>query len=232
MNLAPRMKRLASRRPSPAMVVSIIALVVACAGTATAARLLITSPAQVKSNVLSGRHIKNASLTGADIKSASITSKQIRKSSLRSLADSAGRTPGTSAQEVVRKMGPSGQKANTAARVLTLSGLAPGTYAIFAKASMTSNVSDLGLLNELVKQPKTAAGRCRLNAAGDEDSSVHPLATPYSNLTTTFNMHMTRTLASAGDVFVQCEAPIEWGASDSSIVAIRLASSERGEVGG
>jgi hypothetical protein len=41
------MRRLARYRPSPAMIVAIIALVVACAGTATAARVLIRGSGQV-----------------------------------------------------------------------------------------------------------------------------------------------------------------------------------------
>ena len=41
------MRRLARYRPTPAMIVAIIALVVACAGTATAARVLIKDSGQV-----------------------------------------------------------------------------------------------------------------------------------------------------------------------------------------
>jgi hypothetical protein len=41
------MRRLVQYRPSPAMIVAIIALVVACAGTATAARVLIRGSGQV-----------------------------------------------------------------------------------------------------------------------------------------------------------------------------------------
>jgi hypothetical protein len=41
------MRRLAHYRPSPALVVAIIALVIACAGTATAARVLIKGSGQV-----------------------------------------------------------------------------------------------------------------------------------------------------------------------------------------
>ena len=46
------------RLPSPALVVACLALLVAAAGTGTAATILITSSSQVK----------NGSLTGADIK--------------------------------------------------------------------------------------------------------------------------------------------------------------------
>jgi len=231
-------KRLRPRRPSPAMVVSIIALVVATAGTATAARVLITSGTQVKTGVLSGSDIKNRSITASDIKSGTITSKQIRKGTLTSSAFSTdtrallGGGSGATAQEVFRKQGPNNQPGNTAARVVTMSGLAPGIYAIFGKVSMGSRVGDLGVLTELLKSNKTATGRCRLNAAGDEDSAVHPLATPYSELVSTFNTQITRTLSSPGNVYIQCEAPIAWGTSDASIIAIRLGSADRSEVNG
>jgi hypothetical protein len=52
------------------MVVAIIALVVACAGTATAATL-IRSTDQVKDRVLTGRDLKRDSVTGAEVRKLS-----------------------------------------------------------------------------------------------------------------------------------------------------------------
>ena len=45
-------------RPSPALIVSIIALVVATTGTAIAAKALISKPSQVARNVIRGQHVK------------------------------------------------------------------------------------------------------------------------------------------------------------------------------
>jgi len=59
------------RRPSPATVISIIALFCSLSGGAMAAQSLITSR-DVKDNSLTGRDIRNNSLTGADIKNGSI----------------------------------------------------------------------------------------------------------------------------------------------------------------
>lgn len=58
------------RRPSPAMVVALIALMVAMGGTATAARL-ITS-AQIKNNTVSSADVKNNSLLKKDFKAGQL----------------------------------------------------------------------------------------------------------------------------------------------------------------
>ena len=59
--------RARARRPSPALVVAIIAVIAACAGTAVAARILITSSKQIKNGVI----------TKADLSTA--LRKQLRK---------------------------------------------------------------------------------------------------------------------------------------------------------
>ena len=61
------MNRILRRRPSPAMVVSLIALFIALGGSAYA--LTIT-----------GGNVKNGSLTGKDIRKNSLTGTQIRES--------------------------------------------------------------------------------------------------------------------------------------------------------
>jgi hypothetical protein len=65
------MHRLKRLRPSSAMVVAFIALLLAGAGSATAATLI------------SGAQVKDSSLTGRDIKDGSLTSKEFRKGTLR-----------------------------------------------------------------------------------------------------------------------------------------------------
>jgi hypothetical protein len=59
------------RRPSPALLVAMIALVVACAGSATAASLITSAD------------IKNRSIRGRDIRSETITSRNVKKLSGR-----------------------------------------------------------------------------------------------------------------------------------------------------
>ncbi len=56
------------RRPSAAMVVAILALVVAASGTAVAATKLVNGDSLIKKNSLSGNRLRNRSVTGAKIK--------------------------------------------------------------------------------------------------------------------------------------------------------------------
>jgi hypothetical protein len=58
-------------RPSPAMLVALVALFVAGSGTGIAASRLITGT-QIKDASLTGKDIRNASLTGKDMKNRSI----------------------------------------------------------------------------------------------------------------------------------------------------------------
>ncbi|HEX8854863.1 MAG TPA: hypothetical protein VF752_04615 [Thermoleophilaceae bacterium] len=62
------MKRLRLRRPSPGLVVAVIALVCATAGGATAATLI------------TGKQIKNSSITGVDVKNKSLTKADFKGS--------------------------------------------------------------------------------------------------------------------------------------------------------
>ena len=55
------------RRPSGAMVVAIVALVMSMAGTATAAKFLITSSSQIKDGAVSGRDVRDRSLSASDL---------------------------------------------------------------------------------------------------------------------------------------------------------------------
>jgi hypothetical protein len=60
------------RRPSAAMVVAILALVVAASGTAVAATKLVNGDSLIKKNSLSGNRLTNRSVTGAKIKVGSL----------------------------------------------------------------------------------------------------------------------------------------------------------------
>jgi len=62
------MRHLLSRRPSAAMVVAIVALVVAMSGSAVAASSLVSGNSLIKKNSLSGNRLQNRSVTGNKIK--------------------------------------------------------------------------------------------------------------------------------------------------------------------
>lgn len=61
-----KMKRMPARKfPSPAMVVAVVALVVACTGSAVAGSLITGK--QIAKNTVTGKNVKNGSLTVSDI---------------------------------------------------------------------------------------------------------------------------------------------------------------------
>lgn len=66
------MRQLARRRPSAAMVVAIIALVVAASGTAMAASQLVDGDSLIKKDSLSGNRLRHATVTGKQIKLSSL----------------------------------------------------------------------------------------------------------------------------------------------------------------
>src|SRR5690348_4164415 len=87
-----------SRRPSAALVVSIVALIVSLSGSAVAAKFLITNSGQVK----------DGSLQGMDLKAGSVSKSRL-SSGVQSLLERtppAAKAAGTKAIEVHRKGGP------------------------------------------------------------------------------------------------------------------------------
>jgi hypothetical protein len=214
------------RRPSPSMIVSVVALVVATAGTATAAGVLISNSSQVKAGAINGSDIKNRSITGIDIADKAISDRQL-SASVKSKFTSQGFV----ATEAVRKSGPLAQPAGQHV-VATLAQLQPGTYVLAAKTILAPTTGDQGLLTEVLKQPKTAGGHCVMSAGGDVDDSRAPIATPYSDTPTTLHMQMTRTLGAPTDIVLTCDAGVPWQATDTSIIALKLTGSSRTDVTG
>ncbi|HWN72512.1 MAG TPA: hypothetical protein VNN15_01750 [Solirubrobacterales bacterium] len=68
------------RRPSPSLLISILALFVALGGTAWAAHKIGSK--EIKAGAVNGAKIKNGAVTGAKIAPNSVTGKQINESSL------------------------------------------------------------------------------------------------------------------------------------------------------
>ena len=72
-------------RPSPAMIVAIIALVLSLGGTSYAAIVLPAGSVgtkQLKKNAVVSSKVKNASLTAADVKNESLTTSDVKDGSL------------------------------------------------------------------------------------------------------------------------------------------------------
>jgi hypothetical protein len=227
--------------PSPALVIAVIALVVACAGTATAAGVLIKSSSQVKANSIDPSDIKNK-LTGTDIKNGSLSGADFKRGSIPANAvggkvqgaSSSPATPvptGMTATEVVRKAGPDDQ-APGQKRVITLPQVPAGTYLLVAKTTISPIATSMGL-GELLNPDKTSSAQCVLEAAGDQDNARTPIASPGTFTPATLNNQMTRTINAPADVTYTCDVTnLNWKASDSSIVAVKLSSSTRQDATG
>jgi hypothetical protein len=72
-------------RPSPALVIAILALMVAMAGTSYAAVQIGSS--QIKNNSVQGKDVKNGNLTGKDVKDGSLTPADLAAAGGRCAAD-------------------------------------------------------------------------------------------------------------------------------------------------
>jgi hypothetical protein len=216
------------RRPTPALVVSIVALVVACGGSAVAAsHYIITSSTQVKNGAITGADVRDGSLRGGDLADGTITGAKIKKGSVPSSALAGATAPGqTSATEAFRKTGPvltQGGKATVA----TLD-LKPGAYAVFAKVNLSPNQEDNGLLETALKSNKTIEGRCHLDVAGDADESAGAIVSPGSENVLFLEEQITRTIDKNGTATLTCQAfNVPWKASDASIIAIAIGDSAR-----
>jgi hypothetical protein len=209
-----------SRKPSPALVVSIVALIVAMGGTAVAAKVLITSSSQ----------IKNGSIRGVDLKKGTITKSRLSKGTLASLNASSSVAPGdTSATEAHRQTGPD-VPAGGPSLVAELA-LQPGVYAVFAKTTITPFITDDGLLDTLLKDDKTRAAECTLDVNGTGDFATAAIVSPGTTNAATLNVQLTRTIDTPGTAKLTCQtAPqVHWQAANTSIIALKVGSSTRTE---
>lgn len=206
----------------------------ATAGTATAARVLITTSSQIKNGVVTGADLKDGTVTRKDLKKNAVDSEQVADGSL-SLDDFTSPTrqaltdAGTQALEAFRKTGPITQPADKMSKVATLANIPSGTYAIFAKTILTAESQDNGLLDS----GKTSSAHCILDAGGDKDEARALLATPGSNAPGAVNMQITRSFGATGTATLECLATAApWHASDTSIIALRVGKAPRQSVDG
>ena len=92
------MRSIAQRRPSPALVVAIFALLVALSGSATAAV------------VMTGSSIKDGTITGKDVKNRTLGSKELSKKAISSLTRKAGPQAPGGPQGPQGQQGPAGPR--------------------------------------------------------------------------------------------------------------------------
>lgn len=209
------------RRPSPALVISCIALTVACTGTAVAATL-ITSSSQIKNGTILSADIKDKSIQGRDIKNGTITVNKLKSRSSAVTGSSVGGGGGSStAYHAVRKTGPEGQPANLNVKIATLT-VPAGAYNIIASTIMTALPGSQPLLAGLTGEGGAVGGRCRLDAAGDATESLQNVVVNGRGAPATLVMQTTRTVGAPADIVLECSAGVAFRLSETSIIAQKV----------
>ncbi len=201
-----------SRAPSPALVISFVALFVALSATAFAATR-ITSSAQIKRGVVTSSDIKNRTIKGADIASNTITTRNISRGTQNALTANSN----ASAAEIVRKDGPNNAPANQTIKVIETT-IPAGAYVISATLTQQA-FPPTGLL---VQPVEVALGHCRLDAGGDVDDSLELIALSQRSGAGRHKLQLTRTVAGPTNVNVTCDSTVLWRASNSSIIAHKV----------
>ena len=200
------------RRPSPALVISIVALVAACAGTAVAA------------TVITSKQIRNGTIQNIDIKSGTITSSKLTKGVQNILNRKPAAAPAARiAYEVVRKAGPENQPANVLSRVTSLK-VPAGAYAITANTIMTAFTGGTNPLEALLNSNSSVGGACVLDAGGVSAAALQTIAINDRQTPSTLGMQLTRTLGADTEIVLKCNGGLPWRASESSIIATRVDS--------
>ena len=208
------------RPPSPALAVSIVAVVIACAGSAVAA------------TVITGKQIRNGTIQGVDIKNATINSAKLSKGTQNILNSKKVPKPtGRVAYEATRKAGPEGVPANVITKVATLT-VPAGAYSIQANMIMTAFAGETDPLQALLGANGSLGGTCTLDAGGPVHSSTGTIIVTNRQTPTTLSMQLTRTVGAPTDFTLNCSANAPWRASETSIIATSVDSVSLVEVVG
>jgi hypothetical protein len=174
------------RRPSPALVVAVLALVVACAGTATAATLI--TGREIRNDSVTGADIRDRSLRGRDIGSNTVTGRNVNGLSGRDVIPNG--LDGSDIDEDTLDTVPSAARSNTAAVAdalahATVRGVyynnragTPATTVIDeGQVRVTAECSPAGRLSATVVPTGTGAGPLRITV-------THPGTPATTNLVT------------------------------------------------
>ena len=196
------------RAPSPALVIAFIALLVSLSATAYAATR-ITRSSQIKNNIIKS----------VDIRNQTLSTKDFSKSTLKRIDSGGGSSSAAAAVEGVRKVGPLGNPANSLRGVATLT-ITKGAYVITAKTTIS------GVGNG------TAIGTCRLDSAGDVDQADTIVNIGSASTPGTMYMQSARTLGGTGAIRLECASSVPWNATNTSIIAQKVGSSDKKEIGG
>lgn len=208
------------RPPSPAVAISITALVIACTGSAVAATVITSS------------QIRNGTIQGVDIKKATINSSKLSKGTQNLINKKTSAAPtGRIAYEAIRKAGPEGIPANVITRVATLT-VPAGAYSVQANMVMTAFAGKTDPLSALLGANGSLGGTCTLDAGGPTHSSTGTIIVNDRQTPTTLSMQLTRTVGAPTDFSLNCSANAPWRASETSIIATSVDSVSLKEVVG
>ena len=202
------------RRPSPALVISCVALAVACTGTAVAATV-ITSSGQIKNGAVTGADIRNGTIRNGDIGSETIQQSKLSKGVARKL-DSAGAS--STVYQALRKAGPENQPQGVGVKVATLT-VPAGAYMVTASTVMTALP---GPQNALLPERDGPEGRCRLDLAGDATESLQNVLQESKTAPSTLFMQGTRTVAGPSEFSLTCGSGSPFRLSETSIIAQKV----------
>ena len=214
------------RTPSPALVISIIALCVALGGSAYAA------------SQITSKEIRNGTIQNVDIKKGTIQSTRL-SSGLQNIlkkgsslgGSSVGSSAGTVAQEAIRKSGPENQPAGQLVTVASMT-IPPGAYVITANTVMTAFTGTTNILEALFGSNGSRGGTCTLEAAGVDAVAYQTIAVNDRQTPATLGMQLTRTVSAPSTVTLRCAGDIPWRTSETSIIATKVDSVTVAEVTG
>jgi hypothetical protein len=218
------------RTPSPALVISIVALCVALGGSAYAA------------TQITSKQIKNGTIQNVDIKKGAIQSTSLSKGVQNVLSKKTGNSGASlggssvaggvgQAYEAIRKAGPENQPANTIVTTATLT-VPAGAYVITANTIMTAFTGTTNPLEALFGTNGSLTGSCTLDAGGVTQQSLQTIAVNDRQTPATLGMQLTRTVAAPMEIRLNCSATISWRLSETSIIATKVSGIALSEVTG
>ena len=208
------------RPPSPALAISITALVIACTGSAVAATVITSS------------QIRNGTIQNVDIKNSTVGLAKLSKGTQNLIKAKKSAAPtGRVAYEATRKAGPEGVPANVITTVATLT-VPAGAYSVQANMIMTAFAGESNPLQSLLGANGSLGGTCTLDAGGPVHSSTGTIIVDNRQTPTTLSMQLTRTVGAPTDFLLKCSANAPWRASESTIIATSVDSVSLKEVVG
>ena len=199
------------RRPSPALVISIVALVAACTGSAVAA------------TAITSKMIRNGTIQNADIKNDTIQSGKLSKG-VQNILNRKPKAAATKvAYEHVRKSGPENQPVNVLSRVTSMK-VPAGAYVVTANTIMTAFTDTTNPLEALFNTNSSRRRRCSLEMGGVEAAALQTIAINDRQTPATLGMQLTRTVGAETEIVLKCTGGLPWRASETSIIATRVDS--------